>query len=236
MYYGNTLTLALCIFGVLAGLIQRWTHRYKALQLVGLCLKIVGMGILLEGRRATDNTGAMVMAMILVGAGGAFSVVGSRVASQASVPHQDVALAISLLSLWSKIGSAIGSAIVAVIWSSQMPGQLREHLPASVTDAQVKKLFNNIRSTRTLYPFGSPERDGIIAAYRITLYYCLAPALALAFIPLVAACFQTNFYLGKQQNAVTNVGNDGLPLEDEAEKRPPPTNKKEALLRFWAGR
>ncbi|KAJ6441126.1 putative siderophore iron protein [Purpureocillium lavendulum] len=238
VYYGNTLTLALCIFGVVAGLIQRWTHRYKALQLFGLCLKIIGMGIMLDGGRATIDTSAMVISMILVGCGGAFSVVGSRVASQASVPHQDVALAIAMLSLWSKIGSAIGSAIVAVIWSHQMPRQLRAHLPASATEKDIKKIFGNVRAIRTLYPFDSAMRQGCIEAYRRTLYYCLAPALGLAFIPLIAACFQTNFYLGKQQNAVTNVGNDGLPLreEDMPEKRPPPKSKKEALLRFWAGK
>ncbi len=239
VYYGNTLTLALCVFGPIAGLLQRWTHRYKAIQIFGLCLKIIGMGILLDGHRATQNTAAMVISMILVGAGGAMSVVGSRVASQASVPHQDVALAISLLSLWSKIGSAIGSAIVAVIWAAQMPDQLRENLPAGTTEAQIKKIFGNVKAARTLYEFDSPMRQGIIEAYRKTLYYCLAPALALAFIPLVAACFQTNYYLGKQQNAVTNVGNDGRPLEGKdknPEPLPPPKNKKEAFLRFWAGK
>lgn len=239
VYYGNTMTLALCVFGIIAGLIQRWTHRYKALQLFGLCIKIIGMGILLNGRKATISAGAMVMSMILVGAGGAFSVVGSRVASQASVPHQDVALAISMLSLWSKIGSAIGSAIVAVIWSSQMPNQLRDHLPASATDADAVKIFNDVKSARTLYEYGSPMRNGAVEAYRHALFYCLAPALGLAFIPLIAACFQTNYYLGKRQNAVTNVGNDGLPIEDEKQDKHDPRESqgwKARLLSFWAGR
>lgn len=234
VYYGNTLTLSLCIFGPVAGLLQRWTHRYKTIQIVGLCIKIVGMGILLDGHAATNNTAAMVISMVLIGAGGAMSVVGSRVASQASVPHQDVALAISLLSLWSKIGSAIGSAIVAVIWSSQMPDQLRAHLPKGTAEAQIKKYFGNIRSIRAL-PFDSATRQGAIAAYRNTLYYCLAPALALAFIPLMAACFQTDYYLGKKHNAVTNVGNDGLVVEEEKGSDEPRT-RKQAFLQFWAGK
>ncbi|OAA69488.1 siderophore iron transporter [Cordyceps fumosorosea ARSEF 2679] len=126
VYYGNTMTLALCIFGPITGLLQRWTHRYKAIQLTGLCLKIIGLGI--------------------------------------------------------------------------------------------------------------------IEVYRRTLFYCLAPALALAFIPLVAACFQTNFYLGKCQNAVTNVGNDGQPAEEREEgqqgdeRLPPAASKREAFLQFWGGR
>lgn len=81
-------------------------------------------------------------------------------------------------------------------------------------------------------------RKGIIEAYRRTLFYCLAPALALAFVPLFAACFQTNFYLGRQQNAVTNMGNDGQPLKEEEqnpEPLPPASSKKQAFLRFWGG-
>lgn len=238
VYYGNTLTLALCIAGPIVGLLQRWTHRYKAIQITGLCVKIIGMGIMLDGNKATLNTGAMVMAMILVGFGGSMSVVGSRVASQASVPHSDVALAISLLSLWSSIGSAIGSAIVAVIWSNQMPKQLREHLPASATASDIKKLFNSPRSIRKLYKMGDPMRIGAILAYRRTLYYCLTVALGLSFIPLIAALFQNNYYLGKTQNAVSGEGNDGIPIEETErdESIPPPRNRKEAFLRFWAGK
>jgi hypothetical protein len=95
------------------------------------------MGIMLDGNKATSSTAAMVLAMILIGFGGSMSVVGSRAASQESVPHQDAALVIPLLSLWSKIGNAIGSAIVAAIWSDQMP----KHLPATATEKDVKKLF-----------------------------------------------------------------------------------------------
>ncbi|KAK7422838.1 hypothetical protein QQX98_001400 [Neonectria punicea] len=239
VYYGNTLTLALCIAGPLVGLAQRWTHRYRAIQIVGLCVKIIGMGVLIDGHQATNNTGALVVSMVLIGFGGSMSVVGSRVASQASVPHQDVALVISLLSLWSRIGSAVGSAVVAVIWSSYMPDELREHLPAPVNETLVQTLFSSVSSIRTLYDFDDPVRQGAIVAYRNSLYYCLVTALGLAFIPLMAAFFQINFFLGKQQNAVTNVGNDGLPLDEKdrnPEPLPPPKDRKEAFLRFWAGR
>jgi hypothetical protein len=120
-----------------------------------------------------------------------------------------------------------------------MPDQLRANLPSSATEEDVTQIFGSVRSIRDLYEFGSPMREGSIEAYRQTLYYCIAPALALACIPLVAACFQTNYYLGKQQNAVTNVGNDGLPLQEKdrnPEPLPPPKTKKEAFLRFWAGK
>jgi hypothetical protein len=241
-YYNNTLTLCLCIFGLVAGLIQRWTHRYKALQVFGLSIKIIGIGIMLSGHRATNNIVAMTFTQILVGAGGAFSVVGSRVASQPSVPHQDMALTISLLALWSKIGSSIGSAIAVVIWSKYMPRELRANLPDSVTDKQIATFFKNIKSIRD-FPFDHPVRQGAILAYRNTLWYLIVPAICLSFVPLIASLFQTNFYLGKQQNAVMHVGNGGEPLVDDkdAEARAEmgssqPQTFKDKLLRFWAGK
>ncbi|KAK7045369.1 hypothetical protein VNI00_007618 [Paramarasmius palmivorus] len=236
-YFNNTMTLCLCIFGVTAGLILRWTHRYKLLQIIGLSIKIIGIGILLTGQRATQSTAALAMSQVLIGVGGSFSVVSSRVASQASVPHQDLALTISLLSLWSKIGSAIGSALAAVIWAEKMPKLLRQELPSSVTDAQVKTFFGTIRKIRD-YAFEDPIRQGAILAYRKTLWYLIVPAVSLSFVPLIAAFLQTNFYLGKQQNAVMNVAPDGskLPPPPEQNIEEHPTTFKGKLLKFWAGK
>ncbi|KJK66577.1 non-heme dioxygenase in morphine synthesis N-terminal [Aspergillus parasiticus SU-1] len=221
VYYGNTLTLALCIAGPFVGLLQRWEHRYKAIQIACLVIKIIRKGIMLDGTMATANTGAMVTAMILVGFGGSMSVVGSRVASQASIPHQEVALAISLLALWSKI--------------DQMPKQLRKYLAFNATEADVRNLFGSPTSIRKLYRFDNPMRVGTTLAYRHALYYCLATALGLAFISLIASLFQHNYFLGKSQNAVTNVGNVGLPVAETCRSElEPPKTKKEAFLRFWA--
>ncbi|KAF9262039.1 MFS general substrate transporter [Marasmius fiardii PR-910] len=240
-YFNNTMTLCLCIFGVIAGLIFRWTHRYKALQIIGLCIKIIGVGILLSGKKATQSTAAFAMSQVLIGAGGAFSVVGSRVASQASVPHQDLALSISLLSLFTGIGSAVGSALAAVIWTDKMPGLLRQHLPSSVTDRQVTTFFGNIRTIRT-YPMSSPIRTGAIEAYRETLWYLVVPALCISFIPLFLGMLQTNYYLGKQQNAVMNVTPGGEKVEgvdtglEQREEKEARKTFKEKFLKFWAGK
>lgn len=234
VYYNNSMTLALCVFSPLAGALQRWTHRYKTICIIGLCIKVIGMGIMLNGHKATVSTGALVMTQVLIGGGGSLAVVGTRVASQASVPHQDVALTISLLALWSSIGRGIGSAIASVIWANQMPKQLRKYLPAKATDKDVQALFNDIKKLRTAYAFDTDMKKGAIEAYQNALYYLLAPALGLAFVPLIAAFFMSNFYLGKQQNAVTNVGVDGLPL-DEQDRNPEPSHKplKEKIKGLW---
>jgi hypothetical protein len=73
-------------------------------------------------RRTPSNsthayTVPQVWTQILIGIGGAFSVVGSRVGSQASVPHEDLASVIALLSLWSSLGTSVGSATATAIWT-----------------------------------------------------------------------------------------------------------------------
>ncbi|KAK1220327.1 hypothetical protein PQX77_016922 [Marasmius sp. AFHP31] len=214
-YFNNIMTIALCLSGILVGVIHRWTHRYKYLQISGLIIKIFGIAIILgEGGRATTNSFPLIASQILIGIGGSCSVVGTRVSAQASVPHQDLALTLALLALWTKIGSALGAASAYVIWAKWMPGLLRSYLPEDVTDEQIEKFFGDIKAIRE-YDFDDPIRQGAIRAYQETLWHLIVPALWLSVISLIAACFQTNFYLGKQQNAVMNVAPDGERLDEE---------------------
>lgn len=206
-YFNNTLTMALCFFGVVGGAIQRYTHRYKYLQVGGIMIKIIGYGIMLDGMRGTTSTAALVMSQILVGGGGALSVVASGVASQAAVFHEDVSQVIALLSLWSGIGAAIGSTIAGSIWSNKLPGYLREYLPSSVSDATVADLFSNFNAIQA-YPYESEIRQASIAAYRRVAYYLFVPAVGLSFITLIAALFQTNYYLGDQLTAAKDSDQD----------------------------
>ena len=80
-YYSNTTTLSLCAFGVIAGALQRITHRYKALQVFGLCVQIVAFGLLISptGKTATTRTSLLAISQVLTGMGNAFSIVGSQV-------------------------------------------------------------------------------------------------------------------------------------------------------------
>lgn len=138
--YNNILTMFLCSFGLIAGLIQRCTHRYKALQLCGLCIKLIGYGLLVD-KTGVRSYARLVTAQVLTGIGGAFSVVGTQVASQASVPHQDVALVISLLTLWTAIGASIGSATAVALWDASMVSNLRKFIPVSAADDTMIQAF-----------------------------------------------------------------------------------------------
>lgn len=98
------------------------------------------------------------MSQILGSAGGGFSVIGSMLAAQASVPHQDTALAISLLNLWTQAGGAVGAAIGASIWTNRLPEALNKHLGNDLNSTQIADIYGSIVVARLAEP-----RDKVIA-------------------------------------------------------------------------
>ncbi|KAH0434506.1 hypothetical protein CcaCcLH18_05249 [Colletotrichum camelliae] len=153
------------------------------------------------------DTARLVIAQLLYCLG-SFNVVGARVGSQASVPHEDMATIIAVLTLWSTLGSSVGSAVSSAIWTSEMLDRMRKEMP-DVDEKTLAKLYGSIKKLRTTYDFDDPVRQGAIRAYAYVNGHIAITALLLAAVPLVATFFMPDFYLGKQQNAVTNTGLDG---------------------------
>ncbi|KAJ7575104.1 major facilitator superfamily domain-containing protein [Mycena floridula] len=197
-YFSNTETIGLCVFGFVAGLIQRATHRYKYLQLTGLCIRVIGMGLNFYAVKNSSDA-VLVSSRIIMSMGGSFSVIGSQVATQASVPHQDMALAMSLLALLTSLGGGIGSAIAAAIWNQRLPQNLNKYLGDSLNATQIEEIFGSITVARLAEP-----RDLVIKAYNDTAYYLFLPALIITILPIGAGLLTSNFYLGKTHNAVEN--------------------------------
>ncbi|KAK0716055.1 hypothetical protein B0H67DRAFT_490466 [Lasiosphaeris hirsuta] len=201
-------TMGLSIMGPIVGLIQRSTHRYKSMMVFGAAARLISYGILIQSKgNMVQDTARLVVAQ-LVFCLGSFNIVGARVGSQASVPHEDMASIIALLTLWSTLGSSIGSAVSSAIWTNEMLNRMHEEMPG-VSEATVLKLYGNIRTLRTTYDFGNPVRQGAIRAYAHVNGHIAIAALIMAAVPLVATFFMPDFYLGEQQNAVTNLGLDG---------------------------
>ncbi|RVX70626.1 hypothetical protein B0A52_05278 [Exophiala mesophila] len=205
-------TMGLCIVNPIVGLIQRCTHRYKSLMLFGAAIRLVSYGLLvLPNGSMIQDTARLVVSQLIFCLGG-FNVVGARVGSQASVPHEDMATIIALLTLWSSLGSSIGSAISSAIWTNEMLDQMRVELP-DVPEATLSEMYGSIRAIRTQYAFDDPIRQGVIRSYAYVNGHIAITALCLAAVPLVATFFMPDFYLGQQQNAVTNTGLDGEPID-----------------------
>ncbi|CAO2649791.1 Nn.00g010830.m01.CDS01 [Neocucurbitaria sp. VM-36] len=222
----NVTTLVLCLLGPLGGLIHRYSHRYKSLMVLGAVLKLIGNCVLMTTNvRSTQNTGALVMSQLLLGCG-AFSVIGARVGSQASVPHEDLSSAIAILSLWSTLASSVGYTIAASIWTDKMLPYMREEIP-DAPEKTIQSIYGSIKTLRTKYDWEDPIRQGAVRAYTRVNGIIFVTAIVLNILPVIFSLCMPDYYLGKQQNAVTNTGVDGLPVEIE---RRPDREKKGGIL------
>lgn len=158
--YTNAETVGLCVFGIIIGALLRLTHRYKGIQILGLCIRIIGMGIVVyTTTRVTVSTAAFAVIPVLIALGGACSVVGTRVASQASVPHHDLGQVIAQLALWTRIGGAVGSAIASTVWQSNMQDNMRAE---GVPQADIAGIYGSIRTARTKYDWGSDHHQAVV--------------------------------------------------------------------------
>ncbi|OXG22594.1 siderophore-iron transporter Str1 [Cryptococcus neoformans Tu401-1] len=196
-YIMNILTVGLCFFSVLAGLAQRYTHRFKYLQLSGLAIRIIGMGLNYLSVNGNMSDGVIVMSRILISIGGGISVTSSQVACQGSVAHQDMALAMAILSLWTSIGGAIGSAISASVWNKRVPEALTKYLGSTHNSTEIAEIFGSIIIARTTEP-----RDLVITAYNEAIRPLYLAALIMSMLSLAFGIFTYDIHLGKNHNAI----------------------------------
>ncbi|KAI8995203.1 drug:h+ antiporter [Trametes punicea] len=222
-YFNQTQTVALTVFGIAAGFAMRFIHRYKWVLFGGLCIRLLGVGLMIHSRGAKGSDAEIVWTQLLQGIGGGFASVASQVGAQASVPHIDVAMVTAVVLLWTEIGGAVGSGVAGAIWTNTMPKELEKHLP-NLNATERAQLFGSITSVTAL-PYDDPTRQGVIAgtspihlpadsqseshlthlpriAYGDTMRDMLIAATVLAVVPILLSLGMPNWYLGDRQNAV----------------------------------
>ncbi|OCF72564.1 hypothetical protein I204_06946 [Kwoniella mangroviensis CBS 8886] len=210
--YSNAETVALTVFALLCGLLIRWTHRYKGYQIVGLAVRIVGMGlVVLAGSRDTVNNAVFAFIPVLIGFG-SWMTVGVRVASQGSVPHQDLGQVMANLALWTRIGGAIGSAIASSTWQTHMQANMRKF---GVPSQDISSLYASIKTAKTKYAYGSPERMAVVRAYNTTTRPLYIAGACTYGVSLLCTILMPNFYIGKTHNTVEKTDIAGRVVEDD---------------------
>lgn len=93
-------------------------------------------------------------------------IICEELAAMAVVPHNEVAVMIAVLGLFSPIGDGVGRSISGAIWTSQLPSALRKYLPPSVgaNATEVANIYGSLPVQLT-YEWGSAERVAIVSAY-----------------------------------------------------------------------
>lgn len=166
------------------GLLIRWTGRYKVVSYVGIPFCVLGTALLIHFRKPSSSVGYLVMCQMFNGISSGIWVSTGELAVQASVSHQELAVASAIFSMFGSIGAAIGIAIAGSLWTNILPTQLYNHLPDDAKDLAAE-IYGSIIVQQS-YPFGSPIRDAIIAAYAdVQRKMVIAGS---AFIPLLVIC------------------------------------------------
>jgi hypothetical protein len=191
------MTVGLCGFAVFAGLAQRYTHSYKIIQLTGLSIRVIGEGINFLAVNGNQSDATLIMSRILCSLGGAISVISTQVASQGSVAHADMALAMSVLSLWTSLGGSIASAISGAVWNKQVPIHLEKYVGQYYNATERAEIFGSILVARAAEP-----HNLINKAYSDSLRGLYIGALITSMLALVAGLLTKEFHLGTAHNTV----------------------------------
>lgn len=217
-YFMQVQTIALTVCGFIAGVVM-WRIRYcRPILISGLCIRLLGCGLMIHSRGVHGSTAEIVWTQILQGLGGGFAAVANQVAAQASIPHVDVAIVTAVLLLLTEIGGGVGSAIAGAMWTATMPGNLAKALP-DLSKEERMALFGSITDVLD-YPRGHPIREGVIAAYDDTMKTMVIVATLLSIAPILLSLGMPNWYLGDTQNAVDDDRLlDSEELDDDTSSR-----------------
>ena len=162
-YVGNTFSVVSFVFLFVAGWLIRITGRFKWILWICLPLYILGLGLMIHFRTPGGYIGYIVMCEIFFSISGGIFILCVQLAVLASVDHQHVAAVLAFLFVMGSIGSSIGSAISGAIWTNTFyPALVRNFPETSAADLPV--IYSSLVEQLS-YPVGTPERDGIVAAY-----------------------------------------------------------------------
>ncbi|RXG42820.1 hypothetical protein VDGE_09805 [Verticillium dahliae] len=153
------------LFSIATGVAIRYTGRFKAITLYGaIPVYVLFMGLMIHFRDAkSSNLGLIIMSQVFLSAAGGIMLITPQIAAVSASNHQNVAVVMAVLSMFSAVGGAVGLTVAGTIWQNVFPVKLAEYLPV---EAQ-PELFNiyAMLEAQLMYPVGTPTRIAIQKAY-----------------------------------------------------------------------
>ncbi|KAM0665610.1 hypothetical protein MY8738_007680 [Beauveria namnaoensis] len=175
-WINNIYRIGSCFMAVILGFLMRYTGRFKWVATIyGIPLMLLGVGLMLKFRQASEAIGYVIMTQIFVAFSGGPTVVAGELAMMAPSDHQNVAVIIAMLDLFASIGGAIGSTISGAIWTGTFKNELIKRLPS---DAPIDAIYAKL-PTQLSYAPGTPIRIGISEAYSASQRYMLTTSVCL---------------------------------------------------------
>jgi predicted MFS family arabinose efflux permease len=163
-YILNIYTIGATFWCLVVGVVIRYNGRLKWIALYfGVPVNLLGVGLLIHFRHPDTNIGFIVMCQIFIAFGGGTLVICEQMTVMAVSTQQNIPAILAFEFMIANIGSSIGSAIAAAMWTGLFPGNLAKYLPTSALP-DLQTIYGDL-TVQSSYAIGSPERDGINKAY-----------------------------------------------------------------------
>lgn len=158
-FYNSTNGVMQCLMGILAGAFMLWSRRYKWLIIIGAVIRVVGYGVMIRLRGATNSVFELFFVQIVQGMGSGIMQTNLLVPAQISVPHSQMPQITALVICFSFLGSSIGACIAGGIYTNTIGVALRDHLGSAATPELIDTLSNSILGVAP--DWGTPERIAV---------------------------------------------------------------------------
>ncbi|TIA19602.1 siderophore iron transporter-like protein mirB [Aureobasidium pullulans] len=163
-YILNIYTIGATFWCLVVGIIIRYNGRLKWIALYfGVPVNLLGVGLMIKFRHPDTSIGWIVMCQIFVAFGGGTLVICEQMTVMAVSTQQNIPAILAFEFMIANIGSSIGSAIAAAMWTGLFPTNLAKYLPASALP-DLQTIYGDL-TVQSSYAIGTPERDGINKAY-----------------------------------------------------------------------
>ena len=192
-------------WGVVFGVWIRYTKQFKYTCLCfALPLMILGAGLMIKFRGDEYQIGYLVMCQIFIAFGGGSLVIGQDMAVMAASDRTGVPMMLSIISLSSSIGGAIGDATTGAIYAATFPQALARALPAD-RQSLVSELYLGGYLVQEKFPPGTVERIATNYAWGQYEKYAAISATVSLIVAIPSIAVWKNYRVDKQQNKGTMI-------------------------------
>jgi MFS family permease len=202
-YMTSIYTVGSCFWSPIFGLWIRYVKEFKYTCLFfALPLMTLGAGLMIHFRGSDGDIGYVIMCQIFISFAGGMMVIGEQMAVMCASDREGIPMMISLVSLFSNLGGAIGYAVAAAIYANTFPQALRDALPESAKD-QASTIFSGGYLVQMNYIPGTEIREAINYAYGYNQKYGCISATAVLVLAIPAIGMWKNYRVDKEQNKGT---------------------------------
>ncbi len=121
------LAVSALVFSAASGFLQRWIDAHT-LTVLGNAATAAGLGILLAFAGPDVNYPAIVVALIVVGAGSGFFMPSNTQVLLATMPSERLGIANGMRLMLQNTGAVLGTAVILTVLTSPLPLELRRYV------------------------------------------------------------------------------------------------------------